>query len=126
MKRCLAMLLLCCLMVGALVLPASADSYASKVDSYVTVSADGDALVALTATLHLESPDETLTFPLPLEATGISMNGGSARTTKTATDHSPIGTSPLKSFVPAKIMIASIESPSSALAFFAWPRIPVH
>lgn len=85
MKRCLAMVLLCCLMVGALVLPASADSYAAKVDSYVTVSADGDALVALTATLHLESPDESLTFPLPLEATGITMNGGSARTTKTAT-----------------------------------------
>ena len=85
MKRCLTMLFLCCLILGALVLPASADSYAAKVDSYVTVSADGDALVALTATLHLESPDESLTFPLPLEATGITMNGGSARTTKTAT-----------------------------------------
>ena len=85
MKRCLAMLLLCCLLTGVFAMPASAESSASKVDSYVTINADGDALVALTVTLHLEAADETLTFPLPLNATGITMNGTSARTTKTAT-----------------------------------------
>lgn len=85
MKRCLAVLLLLCTMIGVLALPAGAESYASKIDNYVTVNADGDALVALTATLHLEAADESLTFPLPLEATGITMNGASVRTTKTAT-----------------------------------------
>lgn len=85
LKRCLAMLLLCCLLTGVFAMPASAESSASKVDSYVTINADGDALVALTVTLHLEAADETLTFPLPLNATGITMNGTSARTTKTAT-----------------------------------------
>lgn len=66
-------------------MPASAESYASKVDSYITVNAEGDAIVALTATLHLDSPNETLTFPLPVNATNITMNGSSCRTTKTAT-----------------------------------------
>lgn len=85
MKRCLAVMLMCCALVGILAMPASADSYASKVDSYVTINAEGDALVALTVTLHLEAADENLTFPLPPNATGITMNGASARTTKTDT-----------------------------------------
>ena len=84
MKRILPLALLFCLLLGALPLTASADSYASKVDSYITVNSEGDALVALTATLHLDTPNETLTFPLPLEATGIRMNGSSPRTTKTS------------------------------------------
>ena len=85
MKRCLAMVLMCIALIGVMALSASADSYASKVESYVTVNSEGDALVALTATLHLEAPDETLTFPLPPNATSITMNGASARTTKTDT-----------------------------------------
>lgn len=85
MKRIFSLALLCCLVLSVLPLRASAESYAAKVDSYVTVNSEGDALVALTATLHLDSPDETLTFPLPLNATGITMNGSSARTSKTST-----------------------------------------
>ena len=84
MKRILTLALLFCLLLGALPLRASAESYASKVDSYITVNSEGDALVALTATLHLDAPNESLTFPLPLEATGIRMNGSSPKTTKTA------------------------------------------
>ena len=78
------MVLTCCVLFSLFVVSASADSYASKVDSYITVNSTGDAIVALTATLHLDSPNETLTFPLPLQASGITMNGGSCRTTKTA------------------------------------------
>ena len=85
MKRCLAMVLMCIALIGVMALSASADSYASKVESYVTVNSEGDALVALTVTLHLEAPDETLSFPLPPNATSITMNGASARTTKTDT-----------------------------------------
>ena len=82
-RRCLAMLVLCILMIGTFALPASADSCASKVDCYVTVNSDGDALVAMTVTLHMESPDESLTFPLPVTASGITMNGSPVHSTKT-------------------------------------------
>ena len=81
-----AMLLLCCLLLaGSFVLPASAESAASKVDTIVTVTADGDCIVSSTVRLRLESPMENLVFPVPLDATDISLNGGMARTSKTAT-----------------------------------------
>ena len=84
MKRRLFALLVCILMIGVLALPVSAESAASKVESFVNVNPDGDCLVALTVTLHLESSYETLTFPLPREATNITMNGSSVRVTSTA------------------------------------------
>ena len=83
LKRCLALALLCVLLLGSFAMPASAESAASKVDCYITVNPNGDALVAMTVTLHMESPDEKLTFPLPVNATGITMNGSAVRTTKT-------------------------------------------
>ncbi len=84
--RRLAMLLLCfVLMAGAMVLPVSADSSASMVESYINVTVDGDCMVNTTVRLNLETPVEKLTFPLPLNATDITLNNGSAHTTKTAT-----------------------------------------
>lgn len=84
MKRIFAMLLLCVLMMGVLCLPVSAESSASKIESFFTVNSEGDCMVSMTVTLRLESGDNSLTFPLPLNATDITMNGSSARTTKTA------------------------------------------
>ena len=80
-------MLLCCLvlMSGILALPASAESMASKVESIVTVTQNGDCLVSTSARLYLDSPMENLTFPVPLNATDVTLNGGSARTTKTDT-----------------------------------------
>ena len=83
MKRYLVMLLMCVLLMGMVVMPASAESTASRVDSYITVDAEGTAQVSLTVTLHLEAPDDTLSFPLPLTAKNITMNGAPARTNKT-------------------------------------------
>lgn len=83
LKRRLVMLILCCLMIGVIVMPASAESTASRAESYVNVNADGDCIVSMTVTLHLESAYETLTFPLPVEATNITMNGSSVRVTNT-------------------------------------------
>ena len=84
--RKVATLLLCCiLLAGALVLPVSAESTASKVDTIVTVTADGDCIVSSTVRLSLDSPMENLTYPVPLNATDISLNGGMARTSKTTT-----------------------------------------
>lgn len=85
MKRRLVMLLvLLCLLASVFPLAASAESVASKVETYCTVNTDGDCLVSLTATLHLETAEESLTFPLPANASNITMNGASAKTTKTS------------------------------------------
>ena len=85
MKRWLVMLVLCVAMLGVVAMPASAESTASKVESFVNVNSDGDCIVALTVTLHLESSYETLAFPLPADATNITMNGSSVRVTNTGT-----------------------------------------
>ena len=53
------------------------------VESYSTVNADGDCLVNLTVTLHLDNAGSDMTFPLPANATDITMSGSSVRTTKT-------------------------------------------
>lgn len=84
LKRRLLMFILCCLLVGVIAMPASAESTATKAESYVTVNANGDCIVALTVTLHLEASYQSLSFPLPADATNITMNGSSVRTTKTA------------------------------------------
>ena len=84
MKRFLSCLLLCVVLLGSLALPASAESNASRVDSYINVDSDGNCQISLTVTLHLESADNNLTFPLPVNATNITMNGSSARTNKTS------------------------------------------
>ena len=84
MKRFLSGLLLIVLLLGSMALPAAAESNATRVDSYVNVDAEGNCQVSLTVTLHLETSDESLTFPLPVNATNITMNGNSARTNKVA------------------------------------------
>ena len=85
MRRFAVFLMSLALMAGILVMPASAESTASKVESYITVTNTGDCMVSTTVRLHLDSPMEALAFPVPLNAADITLNGGSARTTKTAT-----------------------------------------
>ena len=83
MKRLLILALLLCVMSGVLCMPAKADSYATLVETYCTVNTDGDCLVNTTVTLHLDNAGGDMTFPLPVNATDISMNNGTARTIKT-------------------------------------------
>ena len=85
MRRFLVLLLCCILMVCTLAVPASAESMATKVESVVNVTADGDCIVSTTVRVSLDSPMANLSFPVPLNATDVTLNGGSARTTKTAT-----------------------------------------
>ena len=86
MIRRLFLLLLClAVMAGVAAVPAAADSMAGKVESYVTVTNNGDCMVSTTVRLRLDAPVENLSFPVPLNATDITLNGGSARTSKTAT-----------------------------------------
>lgn len=71
-------------MTGVLVLPASAESAASVVDLYVTVNAEGDALVTMQVMLRLESSYEKLYFPLPPNAKNITLNGSGVTTTQSS------------------------------------------
>ena len=71
-------------MTGVLVLPASAESAASNVDLYVTVNAEGDALVTMQVMLRLETNYPSLYFPLPENAQNITLNGSKVTSTKSA------------------------------------------
>ena len=73
------------LLTVCLVLPVSAETYASQAESFITVNSEGDCIVSMSVRLYMDAPVESLTFPLPLNATDITLNGGSARTTKTDT-----------------------------------------
>lgn len=84
MKRRLVMLAACILLLGVIAMPASAESSASKIQTYVTVNSEGDCLVTMYVTLSLEAAEESLSFPLPANATNITMNSSSVKTTKTA------------------------------------------
>lgn len=74
MRRLFAILSIT-ILIFALAIGASAVTGASKLSSFATVSADGSCQVTLSVTLHLESAVDKLYFPIPAEATGISLNG---------------------------------------------------
>ena len=71
-------------MTGVLVLPASAESAASNVDLYVTVNAEGDALVTMQVMLRLETNYPSLYFPLPENAQNITLNGSKVTSSKSS------------------------------------------
>ena len=73
----------CLLLVFNLVLTVRAETAASNIQNFCTVTADGDCRVSLTVTINLETPLETLTFPLPLEAENITRDGSGVNTRKT-------------------------------------------
>jgi hypothetical protein len=84
LKRLLAVLTVCILLMGTLCVPASAESVASKVDLLCTVDSEGDCMVTMNVTLHLEQAYQELTFPLPANARDITLNQSMASTRKTA------------------------------------------
>ena len=80
------------IMAAALVLlvcfaaaPVSAETGANSVNIYATVSSDGTCQVTATVLLHLEQAVGDLTFPVPLEAESVTLNGSRVRAPKTAT-----------------------------------------
>ena len=85
MRRFFMLLFCLVLMAGVLVMPASAETMASKVESIINVTSSGDCIVSTTVRLILDSPVENLSFPVPLNATDVTLNTGSARVTKTST-----------------------------------------
>ena len=85
MKRIIAVLTVCVVLCSVLCIPAYAETAASKVDLYCTVNSEGDCLVTMTVNLRLEAMYDKLTFPLPLEAKNITLNGSAVSTSKSAT-----------------------------------------
>ena len=82
MKRRMLLLLTVIGLLCCMALPVSAQSAATRIDSYCTINTDGDCMVNMTVTLHLEGDTDNLTFPLPANARGITLNKQSVRTTK--------------------------------------------
>lgn len=65
----------CLLLLLCTVLPVSAANCASKVSIYATVEQDESCQVTVTVTLHAEENSGSLRFPVPVEATSVSLNG---------------------------------------------------
>ena len=70
------------LLIVVLATTVCAATGASSVKSFATVAADGSCQVTMTVTLHLEQPVEKLRFPVPAEATGITLNGSRVSVSK--------------------------------------------
>ena len=83
-RKLSALTVLILVLAGLFVLPASAENAAQRVDTYCTMNSEGDCLVSMSVTIHLDAGDDSLMFPLPANATSITMNGYSAATTKSS------------------------------------------
>jgi len=74
-------LIFCALvLVMALSCSAGAATQASVLRTYCTVAADGSCQFTVSATLHLEQQLPDLAFPIPENATSVSLNGARVRT----------------------------------------------
>lgn len=67
---CLILVLGLCVGVSA-----TENTRASSMNLFATVSDDGSSQISSTVTLHLDSPQEDLFYPIPGNATAITLNG---------------------------------------------------
>lgn len=84
MKRLATLVILCVLLAGVFCLPVSAESAATQVDMQCTVTSEGDCLVTVTVNLRLEAALDRLTYPVPLDAKSITVNGSNAAASRSA------------------------------------------
>lgn len=85
MKR-LVVFVLCLLLVFGMSVGVSAfdgETRATSVQTIATVSSSGSAQVSSTIALHVETPLEELAYPVPANATSITLNGSRVLTGKT-------------------------------------------
>lgn len=80
--RRFTVLLLALFMIFALAVSVSAESGATRMNYYATVASDGSCEVTVTTTLHLEQKVDGMSFPVPKDATDVTMNGDRVRTQK--------------------------------------------
>lgn len=70
-----ACMLLVLFLTACLMLNVGAATSATGLSGYATVNADGGCQISLTLTLRLEQAVDKLYFPIPGEATGVTLNG---------------------------------------------------
>ena len=68
-----------------LAVSARADNAATSIQLYVSVNENGVADVTMTVRLRIDAPEDSLYFPLPLNATDIRLNDGGVNSTRGAT-----------------------------------------
>ena len=78
MRRIIIFLLCCALLCGTVL----AAGQVTGLQSHSTVGSDGSCQVTMTVNIHVDAGAESLTFPLPGNASGVTLNGSSVRTQK--------------------------------------------
>ena len=78
--RRIAVFTLALVLFFTLTFPAAAAASASSFGAYATVSQDGSCQVSMTVRLHLDQVLTDLTFPVPKQATNVTLNGARVRT----------------------------------------------
>ncbi len=73
--RRMACMLLALLVILCLTMGVSAATGVSNLSGFATVNADGGCHISMTVTLHLEQAMDKLYFPIPGEATAVTLNG---------------------------------------------------
>lgn len=76
-------ILLSILMLSALCIPAMGANHASKIAIQATVGSDKSCQVTIHATLHIDENTGDLHFPIPPEATDVTLEGDKVRPEKT-------------------------------------------
>jgi hypothetical protein len=64
-----------------LALPVSAQNAADQIRGDATIAEDGSCAVTLTASVTLDEPSQDLTFPIPSDATDVTVNGAAVTPT---------------------------------------------
>ena len=85
MTRFLALLSCVILLLGLCVGVSAAQTdgtYASVVSIFATVSSNGTCEVTTNVTIHLDAPTKNLTFPVPINASNVTLNGKPVLTEK--------------------------------------------
>lgn len=82
MKRRVIVLIICLMVMLGCAMPVFADSSATYVENITTITSDGNCQVTLRVNIHIDERVDDLTFPLPLGAKDVMMNGSAARATK--------------------------------------------
>lgn len=82
MRRFILLFVSILLIIG-LCIPVSAANYASKIEVSAVVGSDKSCQVTVHATLHITENTGSLTYPIPLDATNVTLENTRVRTQKT-------------------------------------------
>ena len=80
--RRIILFLVSILLISALCIPVWGENKASKIQITANVSQNESCQVTVVATMHVEENNGELLFPVPKEATGVTLNGSRVRTKK--------------------------------------------